>query len=125
MEDYNDGEFHLWHGGECPVHPKSVVDVRFRAPEKTGAVLSAKNWKWGHLGCNLDIVMFRVVTPHRAPVHLPETIGPDHPAVTAFSNAYISAIAPSAKAGAPMATAAELIADGLTAALKCLREGGE
>ena len=23
---YNDGKWHGWNGGECPVHPKTVVD---------------------------------------------------------------------------------------------------
>ena len=25
MTDYNDGKWHGWNGGECPVHPKSRV----------------------------------------------------------------------------------------------------
>lgn len=25
--NYNDGKWHGWNGGECPVHPKTVVDV--------------------------------------------------------------------------------------------------
>lgn len=28
MTDYNDGKIHGWNGGECPVHPKTVVEVR-------------------------------------------------------------------------------------------------
>lgn len=27
MPDYNDGNWHGWNGGECPVHPKSEVQV--------------------------------------------------------------------------------------------------
>lgn len=27
MNDYNDGNWHGWNGGECPVHPKSEVLV--------------------------------------------------------------------------------------------------
>ena len=27
MTDYNDGKWHGWNGGECPVHPKSEVQV--------------------------------------------------------------------------------------------------
>jgi hypothetical protein len=26
LVDYNDGQWHSWAGGECPVHPSSVVD---------------------------------------------------------------------------------------------------
>ena len=25
MTDYNDGKWHGWNGGECPVHPKTKV----------------------------------------------------------------------------------------------------
>ena len=25
MTDYNDGKWHGWNGGECPVHPKTIV----------------------------------------------------------------------------------------------------
>lgn len=27
MSDYNDGKWHGWNGGNCPVHPKSKVQV--------------------------------------------------------------------------------------------------
>ena len=27
MTNYNDGKWHGWNGGECPVHPKSMVDA--------------------------------------------------------------------------------------------------
>ena len=27
MTDYNDGNWHGWNGGECPVHPKSILDL--------------------------------------------------------------------------------------------------
>lgn len=27
MTNYNDGEWHIWSGGECPVNPKSRGDV--------------------------------------------------------------------------------------------------
>lgn len=28
MIDYNDGEWHGWDGGECPVHPNSLIEIR-------------------------------------------------------------------------------------------------
>ena len=28
MVDYNDGEWHGWNGGECPVHPESLIELR-------------------------------------------------------------------------------------------------
>lgn len=27
MTNYNDGAWHGWNGGECPVHPKSMVEA--------------------------------------------------------------------------------------------------
>jgi len=27
MTNYNDGNWHGWDGGECPVHPKSQCDI--------------------------------------------------------------------------------------------------
>ena len=27
MTNYNDGRWHGWNGGECPVHPETVVVV--------------------------------------------------------------------------------------------------
>lgn len=29
MTDYNDGKWHGWNGGECPVDPASVIDVHY------------------------------------------------------------------------------------------------
>lgn len=29
MTDYNDGKWHGWNGGECPVDPASMVDVHY------------------------------------------------------------------------------------------------
>ena len=29
MTDYNDGNWHGWDGGECPVHPESMIDVKW------------------------------------------------------------------------------------------------
>ncbi len=29
MTDYNDGKWHGWNGGECPVDPESIIDVHY------------------------------------------------------------------------------------------------
>lgn len=29
MTNYNDGKWHGWNGGKCPVHPESIVQVQF------------------------------------------------------------------------------------------------
>lgn len=68
MTDYNDGNWHRWNGGECPVHPKSVVGVMLRYPvDEDGDMIDiAGNWEWGHRGGG-DITYFRVVTPYVEP----------------------------------------------------------
>ena len=44
MTDYNDGKWHGWNGGECPVHPKTCV----KAVEDNGArwESEAENCSW-------------------------------------------------------------------------------
>lgn len=60
MTDYNDGKWHGWNGGKCPVHPMSVVEIlepvvgRFEGP--------ASNIHWKHLKG-----AFRVIKQHREP----------------------------------------------------------
>jgi hypothetical protein len=55
--DYNDGNWHDWRGGECPVHPKSEV----KAQELNGpwwqAIAEQNDWP-SFRG------RFRVVTPY-------------------------------------------------------------
>lgn len=47
MTNYNDGNFHGWNGGECPVHPKSVISaVGFVAGMATISVRSADAFDW-------------------------------------------------------------------------------
>jgi len=66
MTDYNDGNWHPWNGGECPVHPKSLVVVMVRdgmvSPERQPA--RAYKWDEDHTG---TIVAFRVVKEHKEP----------------------------------------------------------
>jgi hypothetical protein len=64
MTDYNDGEWHIWKGGECPVHPRSYVDVRYRRDDTCGLGV-AGNFSWAHNSRDCDIICFRVVKAHR------------------------------------------------------------
>ena len=67
MADYSDGNWHLWDGGECPVHPKSIVEYIYHN-EDLGIIkkekLAAGGTKfidpldWQH------IVKFRVLREH-------------------------------------------------------------
>jgi hypothetical protein len=59
--DYNDGKWHGWNGGECPVHPKTVV--RYVGTTGVGRDASpAKIINWPKLNG-----AFRVVTPYVEP----------------------------------------------------------
>ncbi len=62
MTNYNDGKWHGWNGGECPVHPETVVHACFEdgldTTEDIGMPASLYDWK-----CDDDcaIIAFRVV----------------------------------------------------------------
>ena len=62
--DYNDGNWHGWNGGECPVHPKSVVDVclidRACVEGET-----AERWFWDKESTRIRA--FRVIKPYVEP----------------------------------------------------------
>lgn len=70
MTNYNDGNWHIWNGGECPVHPKSVVEAVWHDPRLEHAGMSGPRHArveneptlaWGH------VVKFRVVKQYREP----------------------------------------------------------
>jgi len=71
MTNYNDGNWHIWNGGECPVHPKSVVEARIRLPSASNwdaQERSACEWAWHHdINKDTDIIAFRVVKEYREP----------------------------------------------------------
>ena len=72
MTDYSDGQIHGWNGGECPVHPKSVVHVRnrFCHDNYVGEHEDEARWfspeVWAGTAAN-SIVSFRVVKAYREP----------------------------------------------------------
>ena len=70
MTDYNDGNWHGWNGGKCPVHPKSLVDYVWHDPRQEtagcGYACEAREdegprMAWAH------VVKFRVVAPYVEP----------------------------------------------------------
>lgn len=63
--DYNDGKWHGWNGGECPVHPESVVC----AVTAEGDVIDycAKEVAWYHDEDGGNVVAFRVIKPYVEP----------------------------------------------------------
>ena len=61
MIDYNDGKWHGWNGGECPVHPLTILDVCVIR----GLVecVPAENVGWA----NPELIAFRVVKAYGEP----------------------------------------------------------
>jgi hypothetical protein len=65
MTDYNDGKWHGWNGGECPVHQDSVVDVQYLGKSRfANDKASLALWEWSNL---LKMVAFRVIKPYVEP----------------------------------------------------------
>ncbi|SEU02446.1 hypothetical protein [Paracoccus homiensis] len=83
MSDYNDGKWHGWNGGECPVHDKSTVQTRhlhtheshhssayntWRCEnEQKAGWFNPSCWDWSQPHEANPIVAFRVVKEHREP----------------------------------------------------------
>ena len=63
MSDYNDGNWHAWNGGECPVHPKTVVKACFEAQKSFAQ--KAGDFNWGLSA--VPITAFKVVKEHKEP----------------------------------------------------------
>jgi hypothetical protein len=46
--NYNDGFWHQWHGGECPVHHRSTVELISEQRESVTQRRSASEFNWNH-----------------------------------------------------------------------------
>ena len=64
MTNYNYGKWHGWNGGECPVHPKTVVEVLFGDGSGAGEKENASSFGWM---VHPIPVAFRVVKEHKEP----------------------------------------------------------
>jgi hypothetical protein len=65
VTNWNDGTIHDWNGGDCPVHPKTMVEYWMR---RNGASeCNAGNLVWDHDETAGDIIAFRVVERHVEP----------------------------------------------------------
>lgn len=75
MTDYNDGNWHDWTGGECPVHPKSEIEGYWKVedshiyPMAKSAIYNAGqagglNFEWGG---QTRLHLFRVTKPYVGP----------------------------------------------------------
>ena len=67
MTNYNDGKWHGWNGGECPVHPESKVQVMvFPVNCNYGDMVDrAIDWSWDDR--DAPIIAFRVIKEHKEP----------------------------------------------------------
>lgn len=66
MTNYNDGKWHGWNGGECPVHPETVVEVVYLYDDGgCNSVGVSKKWYWGTEA--MPIIAFRVIKEHKEP----------------------------------------------------------
>ena len=65
-QDYNNGQIHGWNGGECPVHPETVVNYWLRDSRAVNERL-AINLRWTHAGAPADIIAFQVVKDYVEP----------------------------------------------------------
>lgn len=72
MTDYNDGKWHGWNGGECPVHPDSLVVTvwKYKDDDEVRQTLNRgpareNIWEGNEHG---DVIAFCVLKPHREPI---------------------------------------------------------
>ena len=71
--NYNDGNWHAWEGGKCPVHPQSIIEVIWSTRGQDGVIhgvtrqavnFQPTNWMAGPVTC---IQWFRVAKEYREP----------------------------------------------------------
>lgn len=65
MTNYNDGKWHGWNGGECPVHPETVVEVACGDGLARGEAKAHEPWGEGE--GTQPIIAFRVIKEHKEP----------------------------------------------------------
>lgn len=66
MTEYNDGKWHGWNGGECPVDTESTVLIQTVYGVDGSAnddPLFAGDCEWNWTGGRNDIIAFRVTKP--------------------------------------------------------------
>jgi hypothetical protein len=70
LADYNDGKWHRWAGGECPVHSSSVVHARYiLRGDLTEYTQRAKDFRWDAI--DNPIIAFRVTKEYVEPPKVP------------------------------------------------------
>lgn len=66
MTNYNDGNFHGWNGGECPVHPRTMVEYVCRDTLRDEDVAGNLVWDEADEECD-PIIAFRVTKERKEP----------------------------------------------------------
>ena len=67
MTEYVTGQIYGWNGGECPVHPETVVEYWTRSGRTSALRSKATYLEWEHVNSIGDIVCFQVITPYAEP----------------------------------------------------------
>lgn len=92
MTNYNDGNWWGWNGGECPVHPKTRVEVVYYEDAIPDPVWldqdAAGDFNWQ----SDTIIAFRVTREHREPREWWVNVFDDD-TISCFPNAYKERIA--------------------------------
>lgn len=64
MTNYNDGKWHGWNGGKCPVHLETEVDF-MREDGSLSLSRLAMEVDWDHYYDNNNILVFRVAKEYK------------------------------------------------------------
>lgn len=71
MTNYNDGKWYGWNGGPCPLHPKTLVEVRYddqhNKPLEAHQAGSSNTVRWLHTSPGRHIIAFRVTKAYQEP----------------------------------------------------------
>jgi len=73
MTDYNNGEWHIWNGGERPVHPKTLVKIQIASHSRLMADIGMDkearlvDWRGREALDGDSVTAFRVVKAYREP----------------------------------------------------------
>ena len=73
MTDYNDGKWHIWNGGDCPVHPKSRVKIQMANESRvmtdgcTDREAGMIDWRGRDTLPASAVTAFRVIKEYREP----------------------------------------------------------
>ena len=69
-----DGPWIKWHGGECPVPPRTEVEVKLRCGAVKGTRAGNSYWNHDKDYDTYDIVSYRTVTPPTKPITFEDVV---------------------------------------------------